>query len=217
MSKGKGKAQLKTQTVIDPFTTMVSSAKPKNKKDEYPEVQLPTAAAIKLDRFFVLKEEIKTLGAESTVVYNDVRDAAFELLVEEHWKGKPSNIKVLGKTGSALFICQNKGKAFGLEEKKEFVKAWGEEAAATLLKVDENKVNVNIDVWNMHKDALLKALNAVDEKGARLVPESVVAGLFSVSLKTTDTVVEDAKQFCKSKEQLAEIYKNLGLVTALKG
>lgn len=217
MTKAKGgKANLSTQTLIDPFSNVVPSSTAKGKKDPYPEVKLPAAEGVKLDRYFVLKEEIKTLDAEKVALYNDVKAAAFDALIETHWKGDVSNIKILGKTGSALFICQNKGRTFGLAEKQEFSKAWGDKAAAELLKIDEGGVKVNIAVWNQHKDDLLKALNAVDAKGNRMVPESVVASLFSVSLKVTETVVEDSRKFCKNKEQLSEMYKALGLVTALK-
>lgn len=209
-------AKLKTQTLIDPMSNVVSSAAPKGAKD-YPEIELPFDGAEKLDRYLELKNQIDNLEAEKSSCYNDVKELAFTAISEEHFAGHHSNIRIKGVNTSALFMLQSRGSSFGLAEKEAFASEWGSKVAQALLVVDDKKVKINTEVWDANKAVLLAALNATDASGNRLVPESVVKSLFSVSLKVVPNALEESCKFVKSAGELARLYKQLGLISSLKG
>jgi len=210
------RAKLKTQTLIDPMANVVSSAAAKGAKD-YPEIELPLDGAEKLDRYLELKNQIENLEAEKSSCYNDVKELAFTAISEEHFKGHHSNIRIKGVNTSALFMLQARGSSFGLTEKEAFSAEWGAKVTQALLVVDDKKVKINTEVWDANKAVLLAALNATDAAGNRIVPESVVKSLFSVSLKVAPNAFEESCKFVKSAEELARLYKQLGLISSLKG
>lgn len=204
--------RLKTVDPLKSATT--TSVEPhKGKGTQLPELSISERLKTHIRKFNLFTERKKKDEAEAQTSRAEIMKWAKEEFVKRLLQGKPGNFLITNGKQKVQFLVQAKGSSFGENQKKKLMAQFGEEAGE-LLKPD-NEVFLNLDIWKTHQEKLVKALNAVDDKGKRLVEPEVIQALFYRTLKVKETVFEDAVKIAKNKKEVSIITETDGKLSVV--
>lgn len=185
---------------VDPveMATAATGKKSRAKDKQLPAITVAERFKEYVGRFVTTSREKKAAEALAATARAELLTWAKGEFVKRLIQKQFGNFLMTNGTAEIQFTVQARGKSFGEQEKKTLVEGFGDEAAKLLESGAD--VQLNLDVWEVHRETLVGALNAVDAKGNRLVDDSILKALFYRPMKIKSTVFEDAVTLAKGDE-----------------
>lgn len=194
--------------INDPFTVVKTNGK-KNGSSKLEEVKTPKSLQKRIDEFNEINEQMKSLKGEQTACKNDIQEFSLNEYAKRSVDGKVSNFKLQGENSHVTFIAQNASSNIDQDTYDKLADKWGKKAVNALVRKDVSTVKIDPEVYEKHQDTINKALVELNKK----IGESL---FLAASYKVTKTVLNDAPEYAKDQDELAELLTELKVKTMIK-
>jgi hypothetical protein len=162
----------------------------------------PAEVAKAIDDFRAAQEQAKHFEGEATIHKDQVLEYAQKEYTKRLQGGMNRSFKILGEESMVTYVVMDSSAGITEDEKEEFAKQWGEDAAEDLLTRDLASIRFDAEVFEANYEAVVEALQRL--------PEEVFERLFKPGLmKAVPGASEKAKKYAKTQGDLREILRQL--------
>lgn len=196
----------KAKPKADPFKTHKSKdLEPKANDTLSPPEEVATA----IDSFREAQEQAKHFDGEAQVQKEAVLRFAQAEYAKRALSGTESSFKIVGHEAMVTFVATDSSAGLTDDDVAQISERWGEAAADELVVRDFGSIRFDADVLEANYDKVVEALQAL--------PEDVVERLFKpMLLKARAGIVERARKYAKTPEELQELMRALKIKNYIK-